>query len=45
MTETNKNIHQEAEQEITLIDDQGNEELYQVLFLLLILKITVNHMS
>ena len=32
MTETNKNIHQEAEQEITLIDDQGNEELYQVLF-------------
>lgn len=32
MTEDNKNIHQDEEQQITLIDDQGNEELYQVLF-------------
>lgn len=32
MTEDNKNIHQGEEQQITLIDDQGNEELYQVLF-------------
>ena len=32
MTEDSKNIHHDEEQQITLIDDQGNEELYQVLF-------------
>ena len=32
MTEDNKNIHQDEEQQITLIDDQGNEELYRYKF-------------